>query len=652
MTSEADNVNTASASEPIWDVHKDTDVMVPMRDGVRLATDVYRPALDGRPIEEPVPALLVRTSYDKTASEWDDVWPYYASRGYAFVIQDLRSRFRSEGDGKYYHTVNPWEGHDGYDTVEWVAAQDWCNGKVGTLGSSHRAITQTLLALERPPHLAAMWVEAGPTNIYAHEAREGGAMSIQMFAALHLHALDCHEIGYDPDKTKTILEAMHDMRSWVHRFPIKRGETALRVAPSLEQTALDYYYRGTYDGWWHQEAANQEPYFDRHADVPMVLMCGWYDNFVGATADYYVRMSQQNRSETKLILGPWTHGGSRGSDSSQGDCDTGGASVWSNAAYNPARLTFFDHHLKGIGDDEGEDAPVRVFVMGTGDGGKTRDGKLNHGGYWRNEPEWPIARATPTTFYLDSFGALSATPPNVERVPLAYNFDPHHPVPTIGGPLVGMVEFIRDESVEIPEFLDQWSLVSKNRGEVVPAGGFHQEEQPEFVGAQEPYPLLRDRLDVLTFETDPLNADTEVTGWVEVVLAVSSDAPDTDFTAKLVDVYPPNDDYPDGYHLNLTDTILRMRYRDGWDREVMMNRGEVYEVTLRLWPTSNLFKKGHRIRVDVSSSNFPRFDVNPNTGEPNGKHTEMVAAENTVWVGTEGSRVMLPIVPSNDPNRQ
>ena len=158
--------------------------MIPMRDGVRLATDIYLPCHgDGSLLEEQVPALLVRTSYDKTSSEWDDVIPYYVRRGYAFLLQDLRSRFRSEGDGSYFHTANPWEGDDGYDTVEWLAARDWCSGKVGTLGSSHRAITQTLLALRRPPHLAAMWVEAGPTNIYRHEAREGGAASLQMFAA-------------------------------------------------------------------------------------------------------------------------------------------------------------------------------------------------------------------------------------------------------------------------------------------------------------------------------------------------------------------------------------------------------------------------------------------------------------------------------------
>ncbi len=650
-------MNRTAASQPLYGVYRETDVMVPMRDGVRLATDFYRPAHgDGRPIAARVPALLVRTSYDKTATEWDDVWPYYARRGYAFVVQDLRSRYRSEGDGTYFHTVNPWEGPDGFDTVQWIAAQEWCSGKVGTLGSSHRAITQTLLALQSPPHLAAMWVEAGPTNIYAHEAREGGAMSIQMFAALHLHALDCHEIGGDRAKAAVILEAMRNMRHWVQRFPLKPGETALRGAPSLERTAFDYYYRGTYDHWWDQEAANQEPYFERHADVPMVLACGWYDNFVGATADYYVRMAAQNKAPAKLILGPWCHGGMRGAATHQGDCDTGEEGVWTNAVYNPERLKFFDRHLKGINPGSDDEAPVNLYVMGTGDGRRTKGGRLNHGGYWRGEKEWPLARTQPATLYMDAAGALSHHRTTSEPVALTYRFDPARPVPTIGGPLVGMYEFIRDgapvSAEDVPQFLDQWPLVRHNLGEAVAAGGFHQKEEPHIIAAADPYPLLRDRPDVLAFETEPLETDTEVTGVVEVILQVSSSAADTDFTAKLIDVYPPSADYPEGYHLNLTDTILRMRYREGWEREAWMEPGEVYEIAIRLWPTANLFKRGHRIRVDISSSNFPRFDVNPNSAEPPGRHTRMVAAKNTVWVGGEnGSRVILPTIPLPESNQ-
>ena len=176
------------------------EVMIPMRDGIRLAADVHFPVdEDGERVTDSAPVLLVRTSYDKSKSEWDTVRDYYPRHGYVFVNQDLRSRFRSEGDGRYYHTCNPWEGEDGYDTIEWIAKQPWCNGKVGTIGSSHRGIVQTVAALHRPPHLVAQWVEQAPTNIYAHEAREGGAMCFHMAAAIHNHALDSHELRDHPD---------------------------------------------------------------------------------------------------------------------------------------------------------------------------------------------------------------------------------------------------------------------------------------------------------------------------------------------------------------------------------------------------------------------------------------------------------------------
>ena len=507
------------ASQPRHGVHVERDTMIPMGDGVHLATDIYLPCHgDGSLLEDEVPALLVRTSYDKTAPEWDDVIPYYVRRGYAFVVQDLRSRFRSEGDGSYFHTANPWEGDDGYDTVEWLATRDWCSGKIGTLGSSHRAITQTQLALRKPPHLAAMWVEAGPTNIYRHAAREGGAASLQMFAAAHLHALDCHEVGDDPVKARTIPDAMRNMRAWLLKLPLEPGETALRVAPSLERTALNYYYRGDYDEWWDRECCNQEPYFDEHADVPMTVACGWYDNFVGATCNYYLEMSRRNASPTRLILGPWCHGGTRTSHSWHGDVDTGQPSVWSNAVYNPERLRFFDEHLKGMARAE-ESSTVRIFVMGTGDGTKTRRGNLNHGGYWRNEAEWPLARARLQTLYLHEDGSLDESAPDDANSSLTYTFDPRNPVPTVGGPLVGMFEIIPPEEGgptrdDVPRHLDQWTLARNNLREVIEGGGFHQKEGPQWIGAHEPYQLLGDRSDVLTFETAPVADDTEITGAV------------------------------------------------------------------------------------------------------------------------------------------
>jgi predicted acyl esterase len=286
------------------------------------------------------------------------------------------------------------------------------------------------------------------------------------------------------------------------------------------------------------------------------------------------------------------------------------------------------------------DSPVRIYVMGTGDGSKTPEGHLNHGGYWRNENEWPLERAQFQTLYLHDDGSLDSFEAMEDESSLTYTYDPEKPVPTIGGQLVGMFKITSPEDGgpsrdEVPDFLDQWTLARNNLSEVIAAGGFHQKEGPEWIGAEEPFQLLKDRDDVLAFETDPLESDTEVTGEVMIKLWVSSTAVDTDFTVKLIDVYPMSDDYPEGYHLNLTDTILRARYRNS-----------PVEITITLWPTSNVFKKGHRIRLDVSSSNFPRFDVNPNTGEPVGRHTKMIKADNTIHTGANHpSRIVLPVIP-------
>ncbi len=295
---------------------------------------------------------------------------------------------------------------------------------------------------------------------------------------------------------------------------------------------------------------------------------------------------------------------------------------------------------------------MRIYILGTGDGTKTPEGHLDHGGYWRNESEWPLERAQLQTLYLHDDGSLDSFETMEDESSITYTYDPENPVPTIGGQLVGMFKITAPEDGgpaldDVPEFLDQWTLARINLSEVIAAGGFHQKEGPEWVGAEKPYQLLKDRGDVLTFETDRLEDDTEVTGDVMIKLWVSSTAFDTDFTVKLIDVYPASDDYPEGYHLNLTDTILRARYRDSWTKPKMMSPGEPVEISIQLWPISNVFKKGHRIRLDVSSSNFPRFDVNPNTGEPVGRHAKMIKADNTIHTGANhASRIVLPIIPT------
>jgi predicted acyl esterase len=318
------------------------------------------------------------------------------------------------------------------------------------------------------------------------------------------------------------------------------------------------------------------------------------------------------------------------------------AARWGDAVYNAERLRWFDRWLRDIPNDVDADPPVRIFVMGGGTGRKTPEGHLSHGGAWRSEREWPLARAQETLFYLRAGGGLTTVAPPGDDAPAHFVHDPDHPVPTIAGSVTGFYEM-----VPIGPGMNPFYVTPRSRmRSIVLDGGAHQKEEPGVVGARPPYLPLATRPDVLVFQTDPLAEAVEVTGPILVKLWIASSAVDTDFTAKLVDVYPANPDYLEGYHLNLVDSIIRTRYRSGWEREELMTPGVAYLVQIQLPPTSNLFAAGHRIRVDVSSSNFPRFDINPNTGEPIGRHTHSIVASNTVFLdGEHPSHVVLPVIP-------
>ena len=621
------------------------DVMVPMRDGLRLATDVYRPTLDGEVAPGPFPTILGRTSYDKSNPVmWiDAVANFFTPRGYVVVLQDLRGRGRSEGTGQYFHTVNPNEGRDGYDTVEWIAARPWSNGKVGTVGSSHGGKVQTAMALERPPHLTAMWADVNTVNFFDGTGRVGGAMALHMFGAMHLHAHDAQEIRDDPPAQRTIMEAMEQMREWVFKTPFRPGHTALAAVPNLEKTFFDYYYRGEFDEFWSQECNDFVSRFDRHAEIPVTVSGGWYDAVLRSTDVYASAMLKRQNVCSRLILGPWTHTSMRGDGASfAGDVDFGPETDWGDRVYNEERLRWFDRWLKDIPTGVEDEPSVRIFVTGGGDGRRNGDGRLNHGGRWRTETEWPLSRARMTTYYLRTGGGLTLEGPGEDDAPASFNFDPEHPVPTVAGSVTGFYELVR-----LPEGIEESYIPPRARmRSIVRSGGAHQKEGPDIVGARPPYPLLSERPDVLVFQTPALGDDIEVTGPITVRLWVSSSAVDTDFTARLLDIYPPSDDYPTGYHLNLTDSIIRTRYRNGFEKAELMEPGNVYEVEISLTPIGNLFKAGHRIRLDISSSNFPRFDVNPNTGEPLGRHTHTVVARNSVRLDRDrASEVVLPIIP-------
>ncbi|HVC35701.1 MAG TPA: CocE/NonD family hydrolase, partial [Chloroflexota bacterium] len=246
------------------------DLKVQMRDGINLSTDVYLPARNGAVVPGRWPTILGRTSYDKEA-EWLWVTPvakYFVPRGYAVVVQDLRGRHRSEGHGQYFHTVNPREGVDGYDTVEWVAAQPWSNGRIGTVGVSHGAVVQAALALYQPPHLTATWLDDSFFNWFANGARQGGALELDTLGMMFLHGHDSQEAQDDPAIARAMSDAAQHLRDWVMRMPLKPGCSPLSLIPSLEQIFFEYYTRTDYDEFWQQDCINFEAHLERFADVP------------------------------------------------------------------------------------------------------------------------------------------------------------------------------------------------------------------------------------------------------------------------------------------------------------------------------------------------------------------------------------------------
>ncbi|HUX85556.1 MAG TPA: CocE/NonD family hydrolase, partial [Chloroflexota bacterium] len=594
-----------------YDVTWERDVMIPMRDGIRLATDIYFPASGEQPADGKFPVIVERTPYDKRGLALVATAKFFARHGYVCALQDVRGRFNSEGE--WYAFAK--EGPDGYDTVEWLGTQAWSTGKVGTIGGSYAGSDQHALANLNPPHLAAMVPYVAMHNYHTNAMRQGGCMELRFYSYAFRMATTSKEALAD-EKLRAVLEDAHaNVGEWFGRLPMKKGVSPLRHLPSYEQWVYDVMTHGDYDDYWQQPGYNVEEYWDHHANVPMLLVGAWYDTYTRSTCANFVQFTERGKGPCRLLLGPWTHGGHARAHS--GDADFGIDAPLDD--YNGHRLRWFDYWLKGIDTGLKDEPPVRIFIMGTGDGRKTVEGRLNHGGSWRAENEWPLARTQWTRFYLHPEGGLATELPPESR-PSGYRYDPGNPVPTVGG------------NISAAET-------------IMPAGGYDQRGGPGVFGAKDRLPLAA-RRDVLVFSGAPLEADLEITGPLEVKLWAASSAVDTDFTAKLIDWYPPSPDYPDGYALNLEDSIIRARYRNDRSKPELMTPGEVYPFTIVPFPTSNVFKKGHRIRLDISSSNWPRFDVNPNTGEPIAQQTRQVVADQLIYHDpSHPSHVVLPVIP-------
>jgi uncharacterized protein len=593
------------------------DVMVPMHDRVRLATDIYLPAGDHNIVPGKWPTILMRTPYNKAGDENDG--RYFAQHGYAVVFQDTRGRYRSEG---VWHMLTD-DGPDGVDTCDWVAKQPWSNGKIGTMGSSYVGGTQHAIALERAPELAtAIPIDAMSDMGYA-SMRNGGAFELRFWNWIYsITGPKGSRQSRDPATATMLKDMMQNRRSYLLNLPLRRSTTPLKFVPEYENWLVEALAHGANDDFWRQN--NIIDHSELYKDIPIYLVGGWYDSWAGNTAANFAVLSQKIKGPVYLIMGPWIHDG-------QGGFQHGQVSFGRTAAIPDVRawqLEWYDHWLKGLDNSVGKRAPfatpVRLFVMGTGDGCRTSDGKLNHGGYWREEHEWPLSRAKPTGFCLQPEGKLSPQAPPVNGGATSFRFDPARPVPTIGG------------------------NISSGSG-ILLQGAWDQRGGPHIWNDPDPIPLSA-RNDILVFQTEPLADDIEVTGPMLVKLWISSTAVDTDFTAKLIDVYPASADFPGGFDLNIADGILRARFRDSLKTEKLMKPGATYQITIQLYPTSNVFKRGHRIRLDVSSSNFPRFDINPNTGEPLNNNRQTKIATNTVYHdASHASQIILPIVPRTSP---
>jgi putative CocE/NonD family hydrolase len=601
------------------------DVMVPMRDGVRLATDVYRPAVAGAAATNPMPVLLERTPYGKeqaSRSEIDrgmaeprlrgEVAERFAAAGYVVIFQDCRGRFASEGTFTKYLS----EGADGFDTMAWIVRQPWCDGRIGTFGLSYAAHTQMAAACLNPPGLACMVLDSGGfANAYRCGIRQGGAFELKQATWAYRQAKEARRAEADPGRLRA-LEA-EDIRAWFAAMPWSEGRSPVRSDPEYESYLLAQWRHGTFDDYWKQVGLYAAGCYDTLPAIPVALMSSWYDAYVHTTFDNYAGLARRKDRPLYVIMGPWTHGNRN--RTAFGDVEFGRAAAFDgNVAPNwiAWRVAFFDRWLKGV--QMPAEPRIRFFLMGGGSGRRTADGKLDHGGRWCTADEWPIPKTDFRPFYLDPAGGLAEAMPSAGT--LAYDFDPANPVPTIGGALTS--------------------------GEPIFEGGaFDQREDPRFFGCTRFGSPLSARPDVLAFESAPLPHDLAIAGPIAVDLWVSSDAPDTDFTAKLVDVHPPSADYPDGFAMNLTDGIFRCRYRTGWESPSPLVPGAIFRITIEPFATANRFKAGHRIRLDIASSNFPKFDVNPNTGAPEASGPEKRVARNTVHMGpAHPSRVVRPVV--------
>ncbi|MGE5110081.1 MAG: CocE/NonD family hydrolase [Acidobacteriaceae bacterium] len=571
----------SASAEETYSVTVQTGVEAKMRDGTVLRADIYRPTTEGK-----FPVLLQRTPYDKRNERSFGLKA--AARGYVVVVQDVRGRYSS--DGEWYPFKN--ESNDGYDTVEWVAALPYSNGKVGMFGGSYVGATQMLTAIAHPPHLAGICPVVTASNYHDGWTYQGGAFE-QWFN-------ESWTSGLAQDTLNRSVQDRTNARNGIWKLPLTsyplfelpQASADQQLTKELAPYFLDWLAHPNYDEYWKRWSI--EEHF-RDIQVPMLTVAAWYDIFLGGSLRNYEGVKAHGGSETArkgqhllVVIGGHAGGGRK-----VGDVDFGPAA---ESDEEDTTISWYDYLFKGV-TNQFSAKPVRLFVLGANQ--------------WRNEDDWPLPRAKETKYFLHSAGkanslkgegTLETTAARTEAAD-RYIYDPENPVPTVGGPLCCDGEHLK------PGPRDQRRVEARD--------------------------------DVLVYTTSAFAKDFEVTGPVKLELYASSSAVDTDFTAKLVDVWP------DGFAQNLTEGIVRARYRDSQEVPALMNPDQTYKFTVDMWATSNVFRKGHKLRLEISSSNFPRFDRNMNTGEEQALAEKSVKATNMIYHDAEHpSALLLPVVPA------
>jgi putative CocE/NonD family hydrolase len=588
--SHASAQQSAPAAQPsspqTYEVIVQTGVRMETRDGVTLRADIYRPKADGK-----FPVILMRTPYDKSVG-WAAAPAFQvASHGYIMIVQDVRGRYTSDGE---FYTFRH-EIADGYDAVEWAAALPYSNGKVGMTGGSYVGATQMLASIAHPPHLAGIMPTVTSSNYHANWTYHGGAFE-QWFDQNWTTQLATNTMWKLIEKDTNALVGTTTLP--LTQFPAFNYE-ALPAGASITKSIAPYYLdwlaHPSYDAYWKQWSIEE-----RFADVqvPALHIGGWYDIFLNGTLRNYMGIKAHGGNEAarngqKLLI---QIGGHAGFGKKIGDVEFGDHAV----EFPPGQvlIDWYDFLFKGIQNEFATDKPVHVFVMGED--------------RYQQFSDWPPPEMKATRYYIHSNGSanslrgdgsLSTIAPKKESAD-KFTFDPANPVPSIGGSLC--CDMIHYE----PGPRDQRSAENRN--------------------------------DVLIYSTKPLEQDMQVTGPVTFEAWVKSSAVDTDFTAMLVDVAP------DGFAKNLADGILRMRYRDSDEKPDLINPDQIYKITVDLWATANTFQKGHIIRLQVSSSNFPRFDRNLNTGADQATSKDFVTAANTILHDADHpSALILPVIPTS-----